>query len=153
MAITSDNIEVVQLLMSNTVMLKPTYLPLIGQSIPASSSVSNPYTVLSTQLAGSYGARLASVSIAVDSVFQTNFYWRVIVDGVVDPNIPFQPFDPTVNVFDLVPSGTFFLLKPGAGIHIQAYNNNSGNTTNGIMSIYIALDLLDQTMAKVYKLI
>lgn len=93
-------------------------------------------------IGGNYGALLASVSLSVDAVFQTNYQWQFQVTGVTGPTTPFQDFDPTVNVFDIVPSGKFFYMKPGANIQINAYNATSGNTTDGIMSVYVVWNIL-----------
>ena len=127
---------------ANTLLRHPMYIVTTAVDVPASSTLQNPKTILDTAIAGSYGARLASVSIAVDAVFQANYYWKLVVDGVTSPTQPFIPFDPTVNTFDLIPSGTFYLLKPGAGIHFYAYNA-TGTTNDGHASIYVSADLID----------
>jgi len=127
---------------TNTLLRHPMYLVTTAVDVPASSTLQNPATILNTSVAGSYGARLASVSIAVDSIFQANYYWKLVVDGVTSPAQPFVPFDPTVNTFDLIPAGTFYLLKPGAGIHFYAYNE-TGTTSDGHASIYVSADLID----------
>jgi len=127
---------------TNTLLRHPMYLVTTAVDVPASSTLQNPATILNTSVAGSYGARLASVSIAVDSIFQANYYWKLVVDGVTSPAQPFVPFDPTVNTFDLIPAGTFYLLKPGAGIHFYAYNE-TGTTSDGNASIYVSADLID----------
>ena len=131
------------ILNTNTLLRHPMYIITTAVDVPASSNLQNPFAVLpKTTIAGSYGARLASVSIAVDAVFQANYYWKLIVDGVTNPAAPFVPFDPTVNTFDLIPSGTFYLLKPGAAITLLAYNA-TGTTNDGHASIYISADMID----------
>jgi len=127
---------------TNTLLRHPMYIVTTAVDVPASSTLQNPKTILDTAIAGSYGARLASVSIAVDAIFQANYYWKLVVDGITSPTQPFIPFDPTVNTFDLIPSGTFYLLKPGAGIHFYAYNA-TGTTNDGHASIYVSADLID----------
>jgi len=127
---------------TNTLLRHPMYLVTTAVDVPASSTLQNPKAILDTAVAGSYGARLASVSIAVDAVFQANYYWKLVVDGVTSPTQPFIPFDPTVNTFDLIPAGTFYLLKPGAGVHFYAYNA-TGITSDGHASIYVSADLID----------
>jgi len=127
---------------TNTLLRHPMYLVTTAVDVSALSTLQSPATLLDTAVAGSYGARLASVSIAVDAVFQANYYWKLVVDGVTSPTQPFIPFDPTVNTFDLIPSGTFYLLKPGAGIHFYAYNA-TGTTSDGHASIYVSADLID----------
>lgn len=102
-------------------------------------------------LAGSNGALLASVSISVDAIFQTNYQWQYVIDGVTSPVPPFQDFDPTVNVMDLVPTGKFFYLKPGAGLTINAFNSVSGNSSDGIMSILVTTNQLTQKQAAVIQ--
>lgn len=117
----------------------------IAVSVPATSTNSSqPFTVYQNSIGGTYGCRLASVSIAVDAVFQTNFFWADFITGVTQPNPPLGPFDPTVNTFDEVPSGKFFVLKPGASIKITAINNVSTNLTNGIMSVNVVYDLITE---------
>jgi len=141
-----DEIELLKQLKTifntNTMLRHPMYLVTTAVDVPASSTLQNPKAILDTAVAGSYGARLASVSIAVDSIFQANYYWKLVVDGVTSPTQPFIPYDPTVNTFDLIPSGTFYLLKPGAGIHFYAYNA-TGTTSDGHASIYVSADLID----------
>jgi len=127
---------------TNTLLRHPMYLVTTAVDVPAGSTLQSPATILNTAVAGSYGARLASVSIAVDAIFQANYYWKLVVDGVTSPTQPFIPFDPTVNTFDLIPSGTFYLLKPGAGVHFYAYNA-TGTTSDGHASIYVSADLID----------
>ena len=127
---------------ANTLLRHPMYIVTTAVDIPASSTLQQPTKILDTSIAGSYGARLASVSIAVDSIFQANYYWKLVIDGVTSPTQPFIPFDPTVNTFDLIPAGTFYLLKPGAGIHLYAYNA-TGTTNDGHASIYVSADLID----------
>ena len=128
----------------NTTLRHPNYIPSIADVVPSTSTLQNPFDVFDAVIGGTYGSRLSGVSLAVDSVFQTNYHWQLQVDGITNPNPSFMPFDPTVNTFDLVPQGEFYLVKPGSGIHIKSYNHNTSNTTDGVISIYIAIDMLNQ---------
>ena len=118
----------------------------IDVEVPATGYPSaSPFVVYNRRaVAGPYGARLASVSYSVDAIFQSNFYWKSKIDGITTPSATFQPWDSTVSTFEEVPTGNPFLLKPGAGIAIYAYNANSSNTSNGIMSVsVVAADLTE----------
>lgn len=118
----------------------------IAISVPNTSVSTSPFTVYSATIGGQWGARLATGSIAVDSIFQTNYNWNFVLTGATSTNNTFQPFDPTVNTFDIVPNGKFIIVKPGTRLTIQAYNNTS-TTSDGIMSVYVVADLLKQDEA------
>lgn len=103
----------------------------------SNTTQASPQTIYGpTPIGGQYGALLASVSISVDAIFQTNYKWQLLITGVTSPNPPFQDFDPTVNTFDDVPTAKFYFVKPGANIQINVYNSVSGNTSDGIMSVF-----------------
>lgn len=102
------------------------------------NTASAPFTVYNRRsVAGPYGARLASVSLSVDAVFQANYYWKSKIDSVTPSGVNFVPWDSTVNTFEEVPTGNPFLLRPGSGIAITAYNAVSTNTNDGIMSVSV----------------
>ena len=126
---------------------KPAY-----QNVPyTSNSLESPFTVYSNNVAGDNGARLASVSISVDAVFQSGFQNNLFIDGVTGVNgKTFLPFDPTVSTFEQVPQGEFMYLKPGASVLIQAYYTGSGST-NGSMSVSVVSDQLSLYQAAIKR--
>lgn len=155
MALTIDDLATImaaQTIMNTSTMTQPTQAPQIATVVPyTNNSALNAFTVFSQPIAGSYGARLASVSVAVDAVFQSNFKWLLQVASVTSAGISYQSFDPTVNTFEDVPSGTFFLVGPGSTVVIKAFNNNPSNTNNGIMSVNLTYDQLSATQASAIK--
>lgn len=121
---------------------RPNYLSKIAVSVPSASTLQEPFTVFDTPVGGGNGARLSSLSLSIDQTFQNYYYWQLSIDSVTAPNPPFMPFDPNVSVFDIVSAGNFYLLKPGSSIQIKAYNNDASNTADGIISVYVAIDML-----------
>ena len=125
--------------------------PKFAVSVSASTTAQAPQVIYQRTVGGPHGAIVRSVSVSVDAVFQTNFYWQSVISGTDQgDSTPFQPFDPTVNVFDAVPQQGGYRgqqgipVAPGAQIKISAYNHNSGNSTNGIMSVYVVFDQITQ---------
>ena len=110
----------------------------------ATSTAANPQVLFNDNIGGTYGGKVYSISLAVDAVFQSNFYIKVEIDGVSIGTIKhpnnFHPWDATTNTFDYVKTNTNYKLQKNANITISAYNNNSGNTTNGNVSVYIVVD-------------
>lgn len=129
-------------------------VPKITVTVPHTyNSVSNSFTVFDRIIAQTYGATLATLSISVDAIFQTNYYWFPGISGVMDSStsLDFQPFDQTVNVFDAVPTAKSFLLPPGASVTIKAYNNVSTNTQDGHVSVYATYSQLTAAEAAVLR--
>ena len=133
----------------SSILKHPNYIPSIANIASSTSTLQNPITLFDTPIGSNYGAVLASVSLSADTVFQSDYYWQLSVSGITNPNPPFMPFDPTVNTFDLIPAGVFFLLKPGSAVKIKAYNHNTANITDGLLSIYVVVDILTQNESEV----
>jgi hypothetical protein len=149
---TSDEllIAAAQAIMTSSA-LKPAFVDRdIAVDVPQASTLAAPFTVYEKAVGSSGGGSLlASVSIAVDSVFQTDYYWSLFIDGVTGPaGSTFEPFDPTVNTFEAVPSARSYLLDPGAKVKITAYNH--GNVAHdGTISVYIAAGTLSAEERKI----
>jgi hypothetical protein len=116
-------------------------------SVPSTSTLQSPFNVYGpTTIGGQWGARIATISLAVDAVFQTNYYWRFIISGATGTYNDFGPFDSNINTFDIVPMGKFINVKAGANLTVQAYNQ-TGTANNAIMSVYTVADHLTQKQA------
>lgn len=140
-------------LLSSGILTNPQNDPALALSaLHTYTSQQTPQTIYGpTTIGGQYGALLASISISVDAVFQTNYKWQLIITGVTSPNPPFQDYDPTVNTFDDVPNGKFYYVKPGANVQINVFNSVSTNTTDGIMSVFTVWNALTAAQANVIK--
>ena len=146
MSSTQDIIAAAQTILHNPVIRNPWFdLESAYQNVSHSNTTpAAPAIIYNYPVGGQFGAKLASVSVSADSVFQSNFYWAVFIDGVTGPaGKNFKPFDPTVNTYEAVPAAEFYLLKPFAVVQILAYNQG-GTSTNGTLSVSIAADLLTQ---------
>lgn len=147
----SSSDQLVAALLFSNILTSPRNDPQLAKAaIHTYNSQQTPQTIYGPNtLGGQYGALLASVSLSVDAVFQTNYKWQLIITGVTNPNPPFQSYDPTVNTFDDVPTAKFYYLKPGANLQINVFNSVSTNTTDGIMSIFPVWNQLTQTQYNV----
>lgn len=125
-------------------------VPFIKQKVPLSptSTIQSPTMIFDAPISFDKGAKVLSISIAYDSVAQANYNWKYRLDGV-QTSMDFQPFDPTVDVVDLVPSSWAYLLSPGAALKIQAYNA-TGTTSMGYMSVFVATSQLSQNEYNIY---
>lgn len=135
-------------ILNNSAMSEPVEVPSIANSVPSSATKDDPAVVFNETISGSYGARLASISVAVDAVFQTNYKWLLSILNTGYPSQTWQSFDPTVNTFEEVPSGKYFIVKAGTTIQIKAYNN-TGTSSDGIMSVYLVYDQLTSSEAAI----
>jgi len=151
------NINDLLLSAANTILHNPLLVhPFVDREInvdvpQASTSPNTPFTVYDYAVGGQYGARLSSVSISVDAIFQANYYWTMFIDGVTGPNGKnFQPFDPTVNTFEAVPTAEFYYLKPQAHVTITAYNQ-SGISNDGHMSVFVSADQMTQGQQTIFN--
>jgi hypothetical protein len=148
-----DLIALIEAVRSNSDMKIPFVDRSIGNTVPYTyAGQAAPYTVYDFPIGSDSGARLASVSISVDAIFQANYYWSLFIDGVTGPTGKnYEPFDPTVNTFEAVPASKFYILRPGARVQIKAYNAVSGNTKDGIISVFVAADLLTPAQWAMYS--
>lgn len=125
-------------------------VPFIKQKVPLlpTSTIQEPTIVFNAPVSFNYGSKLVSISIAYDSVAQTNYYWKYEIDGV-QTSSEFQPFDPTVDVVSVVPTGWAYLLNPGAAVKIKAYNA-TGTTSTGYMSVFVSTSQLSKNEYDIY---
>jgi hypothetical protein len=153
MADQSLTLDAARTILSGNVLGVPFFDREIATEVPYTvQSAATPFKVYDFPVGGSNGALLSSVSIAVDSVFQTNYLWTLFIDGVTGPTgNQFESFDPTVNTFEAVPASKTYLLKPQAHVQIKAYNANSGNNNNGIISVFVVAGMLNPAEAAVLQ--
>ena len=91
---------------------------------------------------GMYSALLRSLQITGDSTFVSKYKFKVVLEGLNIDNNVFQYVASGSSGTEYVPTGTAYMIPPGAVLRVYAYNAG-GATSNGVLNVFAVFDIKD----------
>ena len=93
--------------------------------------------------AGNLPLRLHQLNISVNSGFQANAYYKIVIDGISQQANAFQPWNAAAAILNVVPTGKFLPVNSQGSIKIYAYNPTGQSTQAMSFSVDLMAEVID----------